>query len=163
MRRSWYAAVMIVTLSAWAAPARAQVHVGPQLSLGTDSGFGVGGRLEFPLRTGFLGLDGVIDGNYFFGGGTDVDSWIDTNLNIRLPIPIARDFTTRIGGGVNATFISAESGAPASTIESQFGLSVLGQVGRRFGWFGLFAETRFVFVGAEQLVLTAGVTFGAAH
>jgi hypothetical protein len=163
MRRSWYGLVMIVSLSAWAVPARAQVHLGPQLSVGTDSGFGFGARVVFPLKADVFGMDGAIDGNYFLGGGTGVESWIDANVNVRLPIPIARDLSTRLGGGVNAAFITQESNAPPGTIDSEFGLNLLGHVGWPAGWLRPFAETRFVFVGARQLVLTAGVTFGSAH
>jgi hypothetical protein len=156
---AWIAALMMAG-TAGVSDAAAQVQAGPQLSLGTDSGLGVGGRLVFPLRTGALGLDGAIDGNYFFGGGEGVDSWIDGNVNVRLPIPLARDFTTRIGGGINATFLSFDTSGPTTASDSEFGLNLLASIGKPEGRLGPFVEARIVFGGAEQLVVTGGFTFG---
>lgn len=149
------------TLLLGSAPVAAQVHVGPQLSLGTDSGAGLGARILFPLRRDVVGLEGALDGNYFFGGGDLVDSWIDVNANLRLPIPIARDFTTRIGAGLNLTFISIESpGGPTSDTDSEVGLNLLAAIEGSRGRIAPFGELRLVLGSAEQLVVTAGFTVG---
>jgi hypothetical protein len=156
--------LLVVCTALWlssAAQASAQIHVGPQLSLGTDSDFGLGGRIVFPLRVGALGVDGAIDGNYFFGPGTGIDSWIDTNANVRIPIPVARDFTTRLGAGINFTFISIDvPGSPTSTSESEVGLNLLGTIEFSRGHIAPFADVRLIVGGGEQLVLTAGFTIG---
>jgi hypothetical protein len=147
-------------LAAGVAPATGQVHVGPQVSAGSDSGLGLGGRIVFPLRAEILGIDGVIGGNYFFGGGTAVDSWIDANFNVRVPVPLARDFTTRIGAGLNTTFISIEQAAPGTTTDTEFGLNLLASLGLPEGRFAPFIELRTVLGGGEQVVLSGGFTVG---
>jgi len=114
----------------------------------------------FPLRTGVLGLDGSLDGNYFFGGGAGVDNWIDLNMNARLPIPLAQDFRTRIGGGFNASFISLDKVGAAAETDLNVGLNLLVSLDRTDGLGGPFGEVRVVLGGAEQLVFTAGVTLG---
>jgi hypothetical protein len=152
--------LMLALLVVFVRPAAAQVHFGPQLSLGSDSDFGVGGRFDFPLRTGALGMDGAIDSNYFFGGGSAVDSWIDVNANLRVPVPLARDFTTRIGAGLNVTFISLESPSPGTSTDTEFGFNLLGAVGLPRGRLAPFAEFRVVIGGAEQVVMTGGFTVG---
>lgn len=163
MRHTGIVVTCAVVLAGGAGDARAQLNVGPQLSIGTDSGVGLGGRLGFPLRTGALGLDGVLDGNYFFGGPTGVDSWIDANVNLRIPIPLAEDFTTRLGAGVNFAFISFEQAGPTTRTDTEVGLNVLATIefGRR-GIAGVtpFGELRVVAGGAEQVVFTGGILFG---
>lgn len=160
----WIAVTATVILALLpAAPAAAQVSFGPQLSLGTDSDFGLGARLVFPLRTEALGIDGVIDGNYFFAGD-EVDSWLDANFNVRLPLPLAEAFDTRIGAGLNATFISLEgTGSPSSETNTDLGLNVLGAVDFPRGRMTPFGELRVIIGGAEQVVLTGGFTFGSRN
>jgi hypothetical protein len=159
-RRRLYPLLAFLLIAA-AAPVSGQVHFGPQASAGSDSGVGLGGRLVFPLRTGLLGIDGAIDGNYFFGGGSAVDSWFDANFNIRVPVPVARDFTTRIGAGLNAAFISRAQVEPGSTsTDTELGLNLLASVGLPRNWLAPFVELRAVVGGAEQAVLTAGFTLG---
>jgi hypothetical protein len=139
----------------------AQVYGGPQVSVGTDSALGVGARMIFPLRSTRLGVDGAFDGNFFFGGGSLVDNWIDVNLNGRLPIPLSPDFTMRLGTGLNATFISlAEQTGVTTELDTELGWNILLSVERPEGRVGPFAEARLILGGAEQLVFTAGYTFG---
>jgi len=158
------AALLLALTSATTAPASAQMHLGPQASLGTDSGAGLGARLLFPLRAGILGVEGGIDGNYFFGGGRDVDSWVDVNVNVRIPVPLARDFRTRIGAGLNATFISLyQTGTPTTSTESDVGVNLLGSIELPERRLSPFAELRVVVGGSEQVVLTGGFTVGPAR
>jgi hypothetical protein len=142
------------------AQASAQVQFGPQVSVGTDSGLGLGARLIFPLRTDALGVDGAIDANYFFGGGRAVDSWIDTNVNLRLPIPLAQDFVTRIGAGVNFTFISRDAPGQTTDTDTDAGLNLLIAFQVPRDRVSPYFDLRAVLGGAEQAVLTAGFTFG---
>jgi hypothetical protein len=142
-------------------PAGAQIQFGPQASIGSDSGLGLGGRLLFPLRVGALGVDGAIDANYFLGGGTAVDSWIDANANVRVPIPLAQDFTFRVGAGVNSTFISLDTPDAVTTrTDTELGFNVLAAIELVRGHLAPFLELRVVVGGAEQLVLTGGFTEG---
>ncbi|MEX0892123.1 MAG: hypothetical protein WEB88_08125 [Gemmatimonadota bacterium] len=142
-------------------PAAGQMSFGPQLSFGTDSDFGIGARLVFPLRTEALGLDGVIDGNYFFPGdeaGTNVD-WLDGNVNVRMPIPLAEQFQTRIGAGLNVTQVTFDAGGESNS-NTEVGLNLLGNLEFPRGAFTPFGEFRVILGGAEQVVLTGGFTLG---
>jgi len=155
---------LVIALTSATLPASAQMHLGPQASLGTDSGAGLGARLLFPLRVGIFGMEGGIDGNYFFGGGRDVDSWVDVNVNVRIPVPLARDFRTRIGAGLNATFISLyQPASPTTNTESDVGLNLLGSIELPERRLSPFAELRVVVGGSEQVVLTGGFTVGPAR
>jgi hypothetical protein len=161
MRR--FAGVLAVAFgsSVLVGTADAQVYGGPQASVGTDSALGLGARLIFPLRSTRLGVDGAIDGNFFFGGGSAVDNWIDANLNGRLPVPLSPAFMMRLGTGLNATFISlAEQTGVTTELDTELGWNILLSVERPEGRVGPFAEARLILGGAEQLVFTAGYTFG---
>lgn len=146
-------------------PAEAQLQFGPQISAGTDSSFGLGARVLFAPRGGSRVLDGVLDANRFFQG--DVDSWVDLSVNLRLAIPLAQEFGTRIGAGLNVGIISQDFvGGPSTRTDTHFGLNLLAAFEYpREGILGgralPFAETRVVVGGAEQFVLTVGMTVGS--
>ncbi len=155
-----------ILLSLAAPEAQGQLRFGPQVSAGSDSGAGIGARATFPLRVGIGPLDGAIDASYASPSG--VKSWIQTNVNARLQVPLAADFGTVIGAGLNASFISAEVGpGPTTETDTQFGLNLLGGISYpREGILGgrvvPFTELRGVVGGAEEVVLTIGLTFGGA-
>ncbi len=170
--RSWRAHLVrgmlvvagISFLLALTAPqAHAQLRFGPEVAVGSDSGFGMGVRGVFPLRVGGP-LDGVIDALYSTPSGTD--SWIQTNANVRLAVPLSPAFITTVGVGLNASFISFDDGSdPTTDTDTLFGMNVLGGVAYpREGVLGgrarPFAELRAVIGGAEEVVLTVGLTFG---
>jgi hypothetical protein len=154
-----------LAVAALAAPAQAQLQIGPQLSVGSDSGLGVGGRLTFPLRRAAIGLHGVIDANYFTGGGEGVDSWIDSNLNLRFPLPIAEGFDLLLGGGLHFSFLSFGGDGPAEgETDTNVGFNVLSAIEIPRGFVVPFFELRAVVAGgAEQVVFTGGVVFGGAR
>lgn len=163
MRRTAIVLIMGLAPLAWAIGVSAQVQVGPQFSLGTDGGAALGGRLSFPLRTGALGILGSIDASYFTGGGEGVDKWIEANANVRFPIPLAEDFQTRLGAGLNITHLSFEPIGEGATTrsETRAGLNVLGALEFPRGFVTPFAEFRVVATGpAQQLVATVGILFG---
>lgn len=153
-------------LLAGALPGNAQLHFGPHVAAGSDSGFGLGAQAAFPLRVGPGFMDGSLDGTYFLGGGSAVDSWLDANLNVRMVIPLAADFSTRVGGGLNASFISLDTpGTPTTDTETEFGLNLLfGLEYPRDGILGgraiPYGEVRAVIGGSEQVVFSAGLLFG---
>ncbi len=161
MHGRWCARLTLLALFLAASrPAGAQIHVGPQLSVGSDSGVGIGGRAVFPLRRASSFIDGAVDGNYFFGGGSAVDTWLDTNFNVRLRVPVARDFATRLGAGVNATFLSTAPASPGTRTATRFGLNLVASAGLPEGRFAPFLELRAVVGGSEQVVLAGGFTLG---
>jgi hypothetical protein len=161
MHRRWLASLSLLGLLMTAAqPTGAQVHVGPQVSVGSDGGLGLGARIVFPLQRANSFFDGTFDGNFFFGGGSAVDSWIDTNFNLRVRVPVARDFTTRIGAGLNTTFISTEQSSPGTSTSTKFGLNLVASAGLPAGRMAPFIELRTVLGGNEQVVLAGGFTLG---
>jgi hypothetical protein len=145
--------------------ADAQLQFGPQISAGTDSSLGLGARVLFAPRTGSRVIDGVLEANRFFQG--DVDSWVDLSVNLRLSLPLAEEFGTRIGTGLNVAIISQDVvGGPSTSTDTSFGLNLLAAFEYpREGVLGgraiPFAETRVVIGGAEQFVFTVGATIGS--
>ncbi len=61
-------------LLAGALPGNAQLTFGPHIGVGSDSGLGLGAQAAFPLRVDFGFIDGSLDGTYFLGGDSAVDS-----------------------------------------------------------------------------------------
>lgn len=153
--------IALVVMVAGLAPGRAdaQVGYGAQASLGTESGLGLGFRLLFPTIVAPLGMDGTLDANYFFGGGDAVDSWIETNAIVRLPLPLSREFETRVGAGVNATFISLDLPEDSDT-DAEIGINLVGTLSLPRHALAPYAELRAVLGGAEQVVITGGISVG---
>lgn len=154
-----------VLLLAVPSTARSQgVAFGPQLSYGTDSDFGVGGRAVLGLSQFYESLEGILSGDYFFVdcGGADC-SWIELNANATIPIEISPTLRPYVGGGLNVARFSVDLDEFGSSSNTEFGLNVLG--GLRFGGtsFIPFAEARLELGGGEQFVLTGGVLFGGGR
>jgi hypothetical protein len=159
--------LLIAALALIPLPAAAQPLFGPQLSYGTDGDLGIGARVFAPLTALAFGVEFTGSADYFFGdeaAGVDV-SWIDLNAGIIAPVSIAPSFRPYLGGGLNLAFVSAESDEEPvfETTDTDLGINILA------GWRGAttnftpFLEVRGVIVGQEQVVFTAGVTFGGAR
>ena len=159
MSRGFTIAAVVVLTALAAGRADAQVGYGAQASLGTEGGLGLGARLIFPLIVSPLGMDGTLDANYFFGGGDAIDNWIETNANVRLPIPLSREFETRVGTGVNATFLTFDLPEDSDT-EAEIGINLIGSLSLPQHALAPYAELRAVLGGAEQVVITAGISVG---
>ncbi|MEJ2547560.1 MAG: hypothetical protein P8125_07045 [Gemmatimonadota bacterium] len=129
---------------------------GPELSLATDTDFGLGARVEFDFNNSPLTVVGSFD--YYFPDGP-VDYWeINGNLIYNFDIPSAPSVTPYAGGGLNIAHQSSdrESGSFSDTDP---GLNLLG--GARFDAGSLmpFVEMKFTIEGAEQFVVTGGLLF----
>lgn len=145
----------LLTLAVSAAPASAQVHVGPQLSYGENTDVGVGVRAavyDLGDSEELSSWEGVASFDYFFpGGGVD---YLEVNLNGLYNFSLGPDTPLHpyLGGGMNVARTSVDDG-PSN---SELGLNVLG------GWkyeaesFTPFAEVRIEFGGGEQFVVTGG-------
>lgn len=137
------------------APSSAQVHLGPQISLGDDSDVGIGGRLVAGVSQ-YEGVEFAGSFNVFFPEG-DLDWWeINGNLIYNFRIEDAEVFRPYAGGGLNVTRLDA----PGVDGDTQLGLNVLG--GAKFpndGPVTPYLELRGIIEGGEQLVITGGILF----
>ncbi len=132
---------------------------GPELSLGTDTDFGIGGRVEFDLTGPPLTVIGSFD--YYFPDGS-VDYWeINGNLVYNFDIPSAPTVTPYAGGGLDIAHASWDggNGVGDSYSDTDPGLNLLG--GARFdaGSIMPFVEMKFTIEGVEQFVVTGGILF----
>jgi hypothetical protein len=129
---------------------------GPELSLATDTDFGLGARVEFDFNNSPLTVVGSFD--YYFPDGP-VDYWeINGNLIYNFDIPSAPSVTPYAGGGLNIAHASRDTES-GSFSDTDPGLNLLG--GARFDAGSLmpFVEMKFTIEGAEQFVVTGGLLF----
>jgi hypothetical protein len=140
------------------------VSFGVQASFGSDTDFGIGGRVVFGLQSLFptTPLDAHVGFDYFFPdapAGVDVTYW-EINGNVAYRIPNVRSsLAPYVGGGLNIAHASAASGG-VSASDTKVGLNLLG--GTTFGTRSKvkpFAEARVILGGGEQFVITGGVRF----
>lgn len=142
-----------------AAPQR-PVSFGVQASFGTDTDFGIGGRVIFGLRSLFptAPLEAHVGFDYFFPGA-NVTYW-EINGNVAYRIPNVRgSLAPYVGGGLNLAHASVDIGG-VSASNTDVGLNLLG--GTTFGTRSKvkpFAEARLTLGGGDQFVITGGVRF----
>lgn len=142
--------------------ARQPVSFGAQLSYGSDTDFGIGGRVVLGLQSLFptTPLDAHVGFDYFFPdapAGVNLTYW-EINGNVAYRIPNVRSsLAPYVGGGLNIAHVSADPGAVSDT---KVGLNLL--AGTTFGTRSKvkpFAEARLILSGGEQFVVTGGVRF----
>lgn len=138
-----------------AAPSSAQVHLGPQISLGSDSDVGIGGRIVAGVPD-YAGVEFAGSFDVFFPDG-DLDWWeLNGNLIYNFEIPDAATFRPYAGGGLNIT----RRDRPRFDADTDVGLNVLG--GAKFpndGPVTPYLEFRGTIEGGEQVVVTGGILF----
>lgn len=134
----------------------AQVGFGAQASFGSDTDFGIGGRVLGNIEQ--VNLEGVGEFNLFFPDG-DVDFWeINGNLFYHFHLEDTPSVMPYVGGGLNIAHFSD------GVDDTEVGLNLGGGV--RFptqGDWAPYLEFRAAGVGADtdQVVLTGGILFGA--
>ena len=141
--------------------ASAQLQLGAQVNIATDTDLGIGARLLFGLEQLVAGMQGAASFDYFFPDGYDF--W-ELNGNVVVPLPIPGNFEPYVGGGLNLAFISSEVDIPdVDDSDTEIGLNLVG--GLRFATtnFRPFVEVRGVIAGAEQLVFTGGIMLGGSR
>ncbi|MFP4235677.1 MAG: DNA polymerase III subunit alpha, partial [Nitriliruptoraceae bacterium] len=135
-----------------AAPSAAQVHLGPQISFGsdTDVGLGVRGVAGVPQ---YAGLEFAGSFNVFFPD-PDFDFWeLNGDLLYNFEIPEASVFRPYAGGGLNIARFSDIG--PTDASDTELGINLVG--GAKFpndGPVTPYLEIRGVVEGSEQVVLT---------
>jgi len=163
MRISSLLAAVAGALLLLPATAEAQVRLGPQISFGGDTDFGIGARIVANVQSlrhwDFIGTFDVffIDDNPNF----DRNYWeANGNLAYNFGIPEVPSLSPYVGGGLNIAHMSrenVESGEDRD--DTDLGLNLF--VGTQFQGASItpFAEFRIVAEGAEQVVITGGFLF----
>ena len=157
MRISSLLAAVAGALLLLPATAEAQVRLGPQISFGGDTDFGIGARIVANVQSlrhwDFIGTFDVffIDDNPNF----DRNYWeANGNLAYNFGIPEVPSLSPYVGGGLNIAHMSR-----ADSDDTDLGLNLF--VGTQFQGASItpFAEFRIVAEGAEQVVITGGFLF----
>lgn len=163
MRISSLLAAVAGVLLLLPATAEAQVRLGPQISFGGDTDFGIGARIVANVESlrhwDFIGTFDVffIDDNPNF----DFSYWeANGNLAYNFGIPEMPSLSPYVGGGLNIAHKSRESvESGEDRDDTDLGLNLF--VGTQFQGASItpFAEIRIVAEGADQVVLTGGFLF----
>lgn len=170
MRRMVLGLMLTVSMLAVASrPVEAQFAFGPTASFGTDSDFGLGGRV-------LLGLSGFqiaqrpvsFQGSFDYFLDVDCDPFDCTYFEITpalvMPFPGSASVTPFVGAGLNWAYFSFdyddEVPGEVDDSDSEFGLALLGGIFLPIGTMNGQAEGRFNIGGGEQLVLSFSLFFG---
>lgn len=144
-----------VALTAGTGSADAQVYIGPQVNLASETDFGVGGRLLANIESANLEFAGSAD-LYFPEGGTDY--WeLNGNLFYHFHLPETPSVLPYLGGGLNVANFSN------GTTETEAGLNLGGGLRFPLADVSPYVEARTVVGDADQSVLTFGILLGHAH
>lgn len=138
--------------------ARAQVHLGPQISIADEADVGLGGRLVAGVED-YSGLEVIGSVDIFFPDG-DFDYWeINGNAVYNFEIVGAPSLRPYAGGGLNVAHVDFDDDVPGGQSDTDLGLNLL--AGSKFPLEGLtpFVEVRGEISGGEQLVVTGGLLF----
>lgn len=138
--------------------ARAQVHLGPQISIADEADVGLGGRLVAGVED-YSGLEVIGSIDIFFPDG-DFDYWeINGNAVYNFEIVGAPSLRPYAGGGLNVAHFDADDDVPGGDSDTDLGLNLL--AGSKFPLEGFtpFVEVRGEISGGEQLVVTGGFLF----
>lgn len=148
-----------------AAAAQRPVSFGGQVSSGSETDFGIGGRVVFGLGAIAAGapLDGVVTFDYFFPDappGIDRTYW---EVNCSLAYRPGRNpgvLRPYLGGGLNIGRETADTVGESRGSESRVGVSLLGGTTLRTGSrVTPFAEARLVVGKNDQFIITGGLRF----
>ena len=132
----------------------AQTYGGFQANVGSDTDFGLGGRLLFDLEGSNLEFVGSFD--IYFPDGFDY--WeINGNLFYHFDLPDAPTVLPYAGGGLNLAHFS-NGGS-----DTEAGFNLGGGVRFLLDRISPFIEVKTVVGDADQSVLTFGMIVGRAH
>lgn len=154
-------ALALVIVTGPAAPAAAQVHLGPQISLGGDTDVGIGGRVVAGMPD-YSGLEFVGSFDVFFPDNDHLDYWeINGNLVHNFEVPEASAIRPYAGGGVNIARFDRDPriGGTDDRDDTDVGLNLLG--GMKFPMENVapYVELRLEVEGGDQFVVTGGLLF----
>lgn len=131
----------------------AQANFGVQGNWGSETDFGVGGRILLNIPNVNLEAAGTVD-IYFPDQG---DFWeVNGNIFYHFHLPDSPSVLPYLGAGLNVGTVS--NGAS----NTEFGLNIGGGVRFPTGTMAPFVEGRGVISDFDQFVVTAGIVFGPA-
>lgn len=144
MRKLSFAVFAIACISAFAAPAQAQVQWGVRAGLYLDNTDPfVGGEAILPI-----GHDFFFNPNVEYASG-------DTDL-LTLNADVHYDL---IGAGKNMVWVGAGIAGIIADNDSDFGVNLLGGAGTRWRGMVPYAQIKGVFANDDQMVLGVGLRF----
>jgi hypothetical protein len=149
-------------LLAGPATAGAQVHLGPELSIGTDTDVGIGARLLVNVKS-LEAWDFIGTFDWFFpdeSGNADVTYWeINGNLAYNFAIEGAPSISPYVGAGLNIAHASVDYLDEPGRSNTDVGLNFL--FGTQFDAKSIipYVEIRGVIEGGDQVVFTGGILF----
>lgn len=157
MLRSFMVIVVLGVSALWGArEAHAQTMFGAEAMVGTDTEFGLGGRLHVDLEPGVPNLEVMGSFDYFFPDGP-TDYWeINGNVWYRIPVRGSSTAVPYAGGGLNIGHLDRE----ATEDDTDVGINLGGGVRFLFENTIPFLEARVTIGGVEQFVIGGGVLFG---
>ena len=161
MRLKVLAAAIGFVLVAGVGSAEAQgVRFAPQVSLGEDSDFGIGGRVNFDMSSTFRSPGFFIVGEFdYFFPGNNVNYW-ELNGNLGWLIPGVRgNVRPYVGGGLNYAHVSFDN-CTGNCGNSDVGVNLMGGINLQTRTKIMpFIEGKFELGGGEQFVLKGGIYF----
>lgn len=144
-----------VALTAGAGSADAQVHVGPQVNVASETDVGLGARLLANIESANLEFAGSAD---LYVPDGPVDYWeLNANLFYHFHLPESPSVLPYLGGGLNVANFS--NGAT----NTEAGLNAGGGIRFPLDEVSPYVEARTVLGDADQSVLTIGLLIGHAH
>lgn len=157
--------LLALILLAAAAPAelRGQGAFGAQGLWGSDTDFGIGGRLAFNLSDIVPHLEALAAFNLFFPDGPQ-DFWeINGNILYHIHVEGSPGVLPYFGGGLNVGHLEFDDGDGGDAFvddDTELGLNVLGGVRFLGDVLSPYLEARGVVSDFDQFVLTFGFLFG---
>jgi hypothetical protein len=161
MKLKYCAAALGVLLCAGAARSEAQVRFAPEVNFGSDSDFGIGGRVNFDLTSLFKsrGFFGVGEFSYYFPGN-NVNYW-EINGNLGYMIPGVRgNVHPYAGGGLNIGHASVDNCGFTGCSSTDVGVNLLGGINiQTRNKLMPFIEGKIQLGHGDQFVITGGLYF----
>ena len=161
MRLKVLAAAAAILVLAGVSTAQAQgVRFAPEVSLGEDSDFGIGARVNVDLSSTFgsPGFNGIASFDYFFPGD-NINYW-ELNANLTWMVPGVRGkVRPYVGGGLNYGHGSVDN-CTGNCSDGDVGINLLGGMNLQTRTKIMpFIEAKFTLGGGDQFVLTGGMYF----
>jgi hypothetical protein len=132
-----------------------QTQLGAQLSYGDKADFGLGARVEVPIRNFGQGLRGIGSLDLFFPDNDNNHFELNGNIAYGFSIEGNNSLFPYVGSGLSLAHMSDGN----DNSNTDLGLNLLAGTAFAAEHLSPFVEARFEVGGGEQLVITAGVLF----